>query len=193
MYGFRGLGGGLAGLAFTTSRGSGLTQDLHPGDTWTISITGAAPNAAVTVSGTTPGGSFSGSQMGMTDGNGNWSKSGTTSAGEVGTWVEHWMVNGQDAGTIVQHISVAGDPPPPPPPADPHHTRTRRTWDPPAAPTMPATVAAPTIQYFLSAPSQAPAAVQDSGSSFSIGEVPWWGWAAAAGVAVFALGGRRGR
>jgi len=30
-------------------------------------------------------------------------------------------------------------------------------------------------------------------SSFSLSDVPWWGWAGIAGVAYFMLGGRRGR
>ncbi len=179
MYSLR----GFAGLNFLTSRGSGLNQNLQVGDTWTISITGAAPNSPVTVSGTKPGGVIPISQMGMTDQNGNWSRSGASAAPEVGIWVEHWAVNGQDVGTLVQTIYGAGETfvPSEPSVAGPGGADSPLLTQPAGSPAQQPPVLTPSLQLPMVAP------------GFDLSSIPLWGWAAAAGVALFAFGGGRGR
>jgi hypothetical protein len=149
-------------LTFTTSRGG---TALQVGDTWLVSITGASPNAPVTVSGSMPSGSFSGTAMGITDSNGNWSKSGTAGAGDVGAWQESWAVGGAPAGSFSFSIS-------------------------------PAVAGSPAAVQF--APAAAAVGASASASSMTVGgfdlsAIPWWGWLAAGGVALFAFGGGRGR
>jgi len=148
-------------LIFTTSRGG---TALQVGDTWLVSITGASPNAPVTVSGSMPSGSFSGTPMGTTDGNGNWSKSGTAGSGDVGSWQESWAVGGAPAGSFSFSIAPAS---------------------------------APAAQFATApAASAAAGALVAASSSMTIGgfdlsSIPWWGWLAAGGVALFAFGGKR--
>ncbi len=65
---------------------------FYVGDSWTVSITGGAANAAVQVC--IPG---SCSPEGYTDGSGNYTLSGYMSSGDVGTWNETWSVGGVTA------------------------------------------------------------------------------------------------
>jgi hypothetical protein len=149
-------------LSFTTSRGG---VSLYVGDTWLVSITGASPNSPVTVSGSGPGGSFSGTPMGSTDGNGNFSKSGTVGTGEIGSWSEQWAVGGASSGSFSFTVAAA-----------------------PGAVTFGKT-AGP-------APG-GPSPDLEAGSvivgGFDLSKIPWWGWGLAAGAALFAFGGARGR
>jgi hypothetical protein len=78
---------------------TGNTSILYIGDDWQIDITGAAPNAAVTMN----GGSY-----GMTDAAGNFSLSGTTSIAP-GSYTETWYVNGAQVGSQLS-FSVANQP-----------------------------------------------------------------------------------
>lgn len=77
-------------LSFTTSRG-GTT--LYPGDTWTIKISGARANTAVSWVGGKNGAMNSG-PTGTTDGNGNFSVSGTVDSSQVGSWYQAFTVGG---------------------------------------------------------------------------------------------------
>lgn len=95
-----GTGGGS--LAFVTSRSGSVFQ---PGDTWTLRITGAAPNSPVSVYGGLVG-SLQNNSMGTTDGQGNWSKSGTFDSSTFGTWQETWYVGGKQVGSQI-NFSVA--------------------------------------------------------------------------------------
>jgi hypothetical protein len=147
-------------LTFTSSRGG---TALQVGDTWMVAITGASPNSPVTASGSMPGSSFSGTAMGSTDSNGNFSKSGQVGTGEIGSWSEQWAVGGAPSGAFSFSVSAA------PPYVSSSVPPTVRT----PVPTSPLLVALP--------------------GGFDLSSIPWWGWLAAGGVALFAFGGGRGR
>lgn len=93
---------GAGQLTFSNSRNS---TNLQVGDTWTVRITGAGANLPVAVVGVHDGVS-SNAQMGMTDGAGTWSKSGTFDSSTVGNWQETWYVNGQSVGALVFTVSA---------------------------------------------------------------------------------------
>lgn len=154
-------------LTFTTSRGG---QGLQVGDTWLVAITGATPKAPVTVSGSMPGSSFSGSSMGSTDSNGNYSKSGTAGAGDVGAWQESWAVGGVPSGSFSFTVAPAV-----------------------AASTPAVTFATGGGTAAGSAPAGGAAASSSSTviGGFDLSTIPVWGWVVAAGVALFAFGGKR--
>ena len=84
-------GAKVGSFSFATSRGG---NSMVVGDTWTITITGASPNTNVLVSGTGPGGSFSGTVEGVTDSVGNFTKSGIPGVSTIGAWQESWSVGG---------------------------------------------------------------------------------------------------
>lgn len=92
-------------LSFVTSRGG---NQLQPGDTWTVRITGAAPNQTVSVYGVHPNGATATANLGMTDGAGNFSKSGTADSSSIGNWQETWYVNNQAVGSFSFSISASG-------------------------------------------------------------------------------------
>lgn len=156
-------------FTFASSRGGTAFQ---VGDTWQISITGATPNAPVTVSGSMMGSSFSGTSMGTTDSSGNFSKSGTFDTSTVGSWQETWAVGGAQSGTVSFTVAAATTP------------------------------AGQTIITSSGAPAAGSAATgSSSGSStgstssttiagFDLSSIPWWGWAIGAGVAIFAMRGK---
>lgn len=91
--------GGNVTINFTASR-SGNT--FYIGDTWTISISGGTPGAAVVADG---------NPFGTIDTSGNWSKSGSFDSTVVGPWNEHWYVGGTLVG--VWQFNVLGTTPPP--------------------------------------------------------------------------------
>jgi len=91
-------------VTFQNSRGGSV---LYPGDTWTISISGGIPQSPVVVVGGVNGANNS-TQMGVTDYAGNWSKSGTIDASQVGAWSERWSVGDNSAGNI--SFTVASSP-----------------------------------------------------------------------------------
>ena len=157
-------------MIFTSSRGG--TNVFQVGDTWQVQITGASPNSPVTVSGSMPGGTFSGTSMGSTDNSGNFSKSGTFDTSTVGSWQETWAVGGAQSGTVSFTVAAATTP------------------------------AGQTIITSSGAPAAGSAATgSSSGSStgstssttiagFDLSSIPWWGWAIGAGVAIFAMRGK---
>jgi hypothetical protein len=149
-------------FSFTTSRGS---KAMQVGDSWTVTIMGATPGLQVNVRGSMPGGSFPATLQGMTDGSGNFSKTGTVGTGEIGSWNETWSVGNADTGSVSFTVSPAA------------------AGNPPGAP-----AATPGISLPGSSSS---AAVVSSG--FDLSSIPWWGWAAGAGVAVLAFSGKGGR
>lgn len=166
-------------LNFTTSRGG---TSLQVGDTWQVSITGATPNAPVTASGSMPGSSFSGSAMGSTDGAGNFSKSGTLDSSSVGAWQESWAVGGASSGSI--SFSVAA-------PITPAGQTIIQSSGAQSVPSATATPAGQTI--ISSSGATSPSVSLPTVGGFDLSTIPWWGWAGAAGVALFAFGGGRGR
>jgi hypothetical protein len=157
-------------VSFTSSRGSNA---LRVGDTWLVSITGASPNTAVTVSGSGPAGPFSGTPMGVTDAAGNFSKSGSVGTGEIGPWSQNWAVGSQSAGAfsftvsgapVVQTLPIGG-----------------------SVQTLPIGGAAQGLPVDAGLPSDGVL------GGFSLSNIPWWGWAAGLGAAVYAFGGGSGR
>lgn len=89
---------------FNASRSGSV---LLPGDTWTVSIAGAAKNAAVVATGGVNGASAV-LVNGVTDANGNFIAAGQIGAGDVGTWAESWSVGGTVIGTLA--FSVIANP-----------------------------------------------------------------------------------
>jgi hypothetical protein len=111
-------------LSFVTSRGG---NSLQPGDTWTVTISGAPPNAPVMVTGPSSGAANNSvtSQMGATDANGNFYLSGTITPDQAGVWPEVWSVAGQTVGSFMFTVMVppaAPAPAPSPAPGSPQGT-----------------------------------------------------------------------
>lgn len=95
-------GGGT--LSFVPSRSGGV---LQPGDTWTISISGASPNTQVIVQGG-KNGTQDRTPMGTTNGSGNFSLSGTITADSIGSWSETWYVGSAVSGAFNFQVVAAG-------------------------------------------------------------------------------------
>lgn len=70
---------------------------FYPGDTWSISIVGGKPGAAVAADN---------NPFGVIGNDGKWSKSGTFATGDIGTWNEHWTVGGVAVGTWAFTVGV---------------------------------------------------------------------------------------
>ena len=78
-------------FSFTTSSGNNSLDTS--GGTWTASITGAPPNAPVSMQLTDPTYTASTNQVGYTDANGNFSYTGTVgNATTIGLWSQKWYV-----------------------------------------------------------------------------------------------------
>jgi hypothetical protein len=93
-------------MTITTS--SGNQSVVNIGDTYTVSLTGYAPNAPVTVTAVQPGGAAFTAISAMTDANGNFVSSGSPTADHLGQWTETWIVNGQVAGTWSFNVGAGG-------------------------------------------------------------------------------------
>lgn len=104
-------GSKVASFSFTSSGGN--SSQLQVGDSWTITITGAMPNSAVTVNGTKNGGSFGVVAEGATDSSGNFSKSATVGSGDIGTWQEVWSVGSTNVGAIMFSVVQSSGTTPP--------------------------------------------------------------------------------
>lgn len=91
--------GGNVNFSFTTSSGQ-----YNVGDTWTINISGASPNAVVSATSSFNNVTNAAENFGNTDSNGNWSLSGVFQSSNVGDWKETWMVGGVTVGSI--HFTV---------------------------------------------------------------------------------------
>ncbi len=165
-------------LSFTSSSGS---TSLRVGDTWTVKITGASPNAAVAVSGSMPGSTFEFTRMGVTDGNGNFTKSGTVGIGDVGAWQESWYVNagGRAGNALAGSVSFTVSP--------------VLAANGGAGAGSGSGSGAGSGSGSGSGDGSGSSFVAPFGAGFSLASVPWWGWAAAAGVGFLALGGKGGR
>jgi hypothetical protein len=101
-----GGGSGTPSFAFTNLTG-GNNSVFNVGDQWQIQISGAAPNAAVVVSGGQNGANGS-SQMGTTDSNGNFPMHGQMTAAEVGPWQETWTVGGKQVASFSYTVNPTG-------------------------------------------------------------------------------------
>lgn len=74
-------------------------QSFQVGDSWSLQITGA-PNSPVSDAATQNGQSLGSTPYGSTDGNGNFSLTGTFTSATAGTWSEAWTVGGVAAPTL---------------------------------------------------------------------------------------------
>lgn len=101
------VSGGNVNISFSTS--SGNSSNPSVGDKWTVSISGARPHDPVSVSGGQNGASND-SYLGRADASGNFTKSGTFTADQVGSWVENWYVNGVVAGTWTFFVTSPAPP-----------------------------------------------------------------------------------
>ena len=159
-------------MIFTTSRGG--TNALQVGDTWQVQITGASPNSPVTVSGSMPGGTFSGTSMGSTDNSGNFSKSGTFDTSTVGSWQETWAVGGAQSGTISFTVAAATTP---------------------AGQSIISSSGAASGGGTATGGSTSAGATSSTSSTtiagFDLSSIPWWGWLAAGGAVLYAMKGAR--
>lgn len=100
-----GAGGGGVGASVTFQTSTGNTGTLKPGDTWRITAHGAA-NSPVVVTGGQNGQSIT-TQMGSTDGAGNWTATGSIETSQIGSWNQAWKVGGANAGTIAFNVVAA--------------------------------------------------------------------------------------
>jgi hypothetical protein len=85
-------GGGPAVFSFTNLT-SGNNSVFNVGDRWQIQISGAAPNAPVSLAGGQNGANTT-TAMGTTDSTGSFATNGQMTAAEVGSWTEAWTVGG---------------------------------------------------------------------------------------------------
>ncbi len=83
-------------VLFQPARGG---STLYPGDAWTITLTGAPPNAQIKVRGGKNGANDE-VVMGSADASGNFRLAGTASSAELGTWNETWTAGGINAGSF---------------------------------------------------------------------------------------------
>lgn len=177
---------GAGNLTFTTSRGG---SNFYVGDTWKIVIEGAIGNAPVTVSGSMPGGSFSGSPMGFTRADGYFEKSGTFDASTIGSWIENWFVSQNKAGSISFTVAAS-------PSSQTGQTIVNSSGAP--AGSTGGNVGAPsssttTVTTTGTDTSTATPATSVTIAGFNLSSIPWWGWAAGAAAGLYFLGGHRGR
>jgi hypothetical protein len=93
-----------AGTLAFANLSTGDAAHFRVGDRWRVSISGASPNAPIVVTGVQNGKSDT-TQLGVTDGSGSWSSSGTMDASTVGTWVESWKVGGLPAAQLSFTVS----------------------------------------------------------------------------------------
>jgi hypothetical protein len=95
-------------LSFTNLT-SGDNTNFKVGDRWQIKITGAAPNAPVTVSGGMSGGSTFASQgmtnQSTTDSSGNFTMNGQMTQAQIGNWSEAWSVAGAPISSFTFNVS----------------------------------------------------------------------------------------
>ena len=159
-------------LIFTSSRGG--TNAFQVGDTWQVQITGATPNSPVTVSGSMPGSTFSGTSMGSTDNSGNFSKSGTFDTSTVGSWQETWAVGGAQSGTISFTVAAATTP----------------TGQSIISSSGAASGGGTATGGSTNAGSTTGSTSSTTTAGFDLSSIPWWGWAIGAGAAIFAISGK---
>jgi hypothetical protein len=89
------------GVSFSFMNASGGSASAFlVGDNWSVMISGALANSAVTVSGSGPGGPFSGVNQGTTDNNGWFSITRLIDSTAVGSWSEQWYVGGVLVGSV---------------------------------------------------------------------------------------------
>lgn len=155
-------------LSFATSSGNATSPKV--GDSWGIAITGAKPNAPVTA---TANGSSS--NMGSTDGSGNFSKTGSFGAGDVGSWQESWYAGGTLAGSIafnVQAVTVSSS-----------AAQASSSSTTPAGSSIVNSSGVPVTQ-------QATDTTGTTTTGFDFSAIPWWAWAGAAAIGLFAFAGK---
>ena len=73
---------------------------LYPGDTWSISITGAKPGSTVAMMLSQNGGNAANNMMGSVNSGGSFSYTGSVSNGMDGQWTQLWFVNGSMIGSM---------------------------------------------------------------------------------------------
>ena len=152
-------------VSFVNSRGG---STLYPGDTWTITLTGA-PNADVFVTGGKNGAQDK-MRMGSTDGSGRFSLTGKIASDQIGLWSEVWTVGGQSAGSFSFTV-VAG---PGGSASGSSSTGGNTSSGSPASSGV-----------------TPPGTITTVSSSFAfLSEIPWWAWIAGGGLALYAFSGR---
>lgn len=81
-----------SGSTFRLENVTRNSTNYQVGDSWRVTITRAAPNQPVFVAGTQNGKSVGQTQVGKTDGQGNFTLSGVMTPDTIGQWYETWMV-----------------------------------------------------------------------------------------------------
>lgn len=82
-------------------------QGFQVGDSFLLTISGAQPNSAVTVTALQNGAGGSTTPMGSTDANGNYSTNGTMASAQIGTWMETWAVAGSPISPLAFSVAAA--------------------------------------------------------------------------------------
>ena len=103
--GVPGASGGTVVFSFTNLT-SGNTSVFNVGDRWQIQISGAQPNAPVSLTGGQNGGNIT-TAMGTTDSSGSFATNGQMSAAEVGSWTEKWTVGGAQVASFSFTVNPA--------------------------------------------------------------------------------------
>lgn len=195
LSGVRGLG--AAGFSVFTS-GYPLSS-VPVGAVWGVDITGAQPNAQVSIQQLNPQGQTQIVSMGATDAAGNFTMRQNLYAGSEGTWHSTWLVGpGQTPVGSYTFTSVSSAPAPAPAPApspQPAPGPSVSTVSPAptnaiqSGPTPGVTPA--TVLQVSPAAAVAPAEITDFLTQ-PFGPLPLWGWLAAAGAGFLFLGGSGG-
>jgi hypothetical protein len=160
-------------------------------DRWRLTITDGAPNQNIVVTAQKDGGLASSSAMGSTDSAGAWSTEGTSSTGDIGSWVQLWRVGGTVIGALT--FRIAADPAASTMP----QTNTTTTTSPPPASTTPATIVSGALDTLISAlpdPIGQPMRQVAAAVQTATADVPSvWLWVGAIGAAVlyFRSSGRK--
>jgi hypothetical protein len=84
-------------MSITTSGGNQGILDV--GDSYTVVLAGQAANAPVSITAQQVGSTPQTVGLGTTDGNGNFTSTGSVTANHVGSWIENWFVGGAQIGS----------------------------------------------------------------------------------------------
>jgi hypothetical protein len=101
--------GALAQTVSITNTTRGGSTTFYVGDSWRVDVTGA-PNQPVTVSANYNGTDLGTASEGQTDGNGQFTLTGTMDSSVVGNWTEVWYVGGVAASPTLSFTVI--QPPP---------------------------------------------------------------------------------
>jgi hypothetical protein len=100
LFGFALLAHSALGQSVSIAVPYQYSPNFYVGNSWTLTIAGAAASSLVQISATQNGSSLGTTSYGDTDGSGGWTLSGAFDSSTVGTWVEDFYVGGNFIGEL---------------------------------------------------------------------------------------------